>query len=931
MEEGGIMKTTTTNWIGAKWWKFDFHTHTPASEDFGKGANQEELKKITPKNWLLNFMKADVDCVAVTDHNSGEWIDKLKSAYEELRNENHEDFRELYLFPGVEISVGEIHILAILDPSKKSSDISKLLGGVDFNADSNIAQKSILETIKIISNQEGIAIPAHVDMTKGLLYELNGQNLLNILNLEDLNSLEVVDIENLKQGPKEEEKLGNKIASIKKSFSNVLGSDSHHPTGTETQSYPGKSFTWIKMGTPSLDGLKLALLDGELSIKRSDTKLGNPNEHSVNYIESIILEEAKYIGRTKDNKPNPVEIKLNPWMNSFIGGRGTGKSSFVEFVRLIMRRQDEIPYLLKEEFRKYNEVPKNRSENGLLTSEAKFSLIYNKENTRYKINWEYSNNQNNPIESWNGNEWIKEEGNINERFPISIYSQKQIYSFADNPKYLLDKISSQRKIGFQEWKQTKEELENRFYSCKNKLRELNLTLEKEANWKGELSDISKKIVLLEEKGFKDILTKFQKRQKQSGYLKSWEGNISSLPERILSIEEDLIPLSLPDDIINQEDEADLELTKIVKSVNIEIEKRKSEFSKQAKLLLETLEKWTEEKGKSQWEASFSESEERYTQILKELATNTSNAQEEYGKLFQIKQDLESKLQKIESTKQECIKLNTDIASILNELLKHRKLLSEKRQGFLDEVFQSNDLVRINILPFGNKQDVESELRTLLNMETSFESIIGHSESEEGFVFDLYSDSIDEQKIFDLKQKIKGLSEGINFEATGQYKKFKDRIVNLPQSNFDQLDLYFPEDSLKIEYKNTKGQYLSITQGSPGQKTAALLSFVLSYGNDPLILDQPEDDLDNRLIYELIVKQLKESKSKRQIIVVTHNANIVVNGDSELIYCLESENGQTNIEKHGCLQDKNIREEICSILEGGKDAFQLRYKRIEPYA
>ena len=136
--------------------------------------------------------------------------------------------------------------------------------------------------------------------------------------------------------------------------------------------------------------------------------------------------------------------------------------------------------------------------------------------------------------------------------------------------------------------------------------------------------------------------------------------------------------------------------------------------------------------------------------------------------------------------------------------------------------------------------------------------------------------------------------------------------------------------MDIEYKNPNGKYQPIDQGSPGQKTAALLSFVLSYGNDPIILDQPEDDLDNRLIYELIVKQLKESKSKRQIIVVTHNANIVVNGDSELVYCLESKNGQTNMENKGCLHDKKIREEICSILEGGKDAFQMRYKRIEPY-
>ena len=58
---------------GSRWWKFDFHTHTPASADYGKGGDQASLRRITPEDWLLGFMRAGVDCVAVTDHNSGEW------------------------------------------------------------------------------------------------------------------------------------------------------------------------------------------------------------------------------------------------------------------------------------------------------------------------------------------------------------------------------------------------------------------------------------------------------------------------------------------------------------------------------------------------------------------------------------------------------------------------------------------------------------------------------------------------------------------------------------------------------------------------------------------------------------------------------------------------------------------------------------------
>ncbi|MCB1190714.1 MAG: hypothetical protein KDK90_09785, partial [Leptospiraceae bacterium] len=83
-------------WNGARWWKFDFHAHTPASSDYGKGSSQLELGKLTPKEWLLAYMKAEIDCVAITDHNSGEWIDKLKSAYIEMKNNKEEGFREIY-------------------------------------------------------------------------------------------------------------------------------------------------------------------------------------------------------------------------------------------------------------------------------------------------------------------------------------------------------------------------------------------------------------------------------------------------------------------------------------------------------------------------------------------------------------------------------------------------------------------------------------------------------------------------------------------------------------------------------------------------------------------------------------------------------------------------------------------------------------------
>ena len=92
---------------------------------------------------------------------------------------------------------------------------------------------------------------------------------------------------------------------------------------------------------------------------------------------------------------------------------------------------------------------------------------------------------------------------------------------------------------------------------------------------------------------------------------------------------------------------------------------------------------------------------------------------------------------------------------------------------------------------------------------------------------------------------------------------------------------------------------------------------------PLILDQPEDDLDNKLVYELVVKRLKIAKRNRQIIVITHNANIPVNGDAEYITSMDSDSVSVRKKYEGTLDQAEIRSEICDVMEGSEFAFSMR--------
>ncbi len=108
-------------------------------------------------------------------------------------------------------------------------------------------------------------------------------------------------------------------------------------------------------------------------------------------------------------------------------------------------------------------------------------------------------------------------------------------------------------------------------------------------------------------------------------------------------------------------------------------------------------------------------------------------------------------------------------------------------------------------------------------------------------------------------------------------------------------------------------------GSQGQRSAALLALLLSSGNESLLRDQLEDDLDNHLTYDLTVRQVWGYKLRRQLLVATHNPN--------LVYVMEFIGGQCFVKQSGTLQEKVVREEVCRVMEGGREAFARRWKRL----
>lgn len=98
---------------------------------------------------------------------------------------------------------------------------------------------------------------------------------------------------------------------------------------------------------------------------------------------------------------------------------------------------------------------------------------------------------------------------------------------------------------------------------------------------------------------------------------------------------------------------------------------------------------------------------------------------------------------------------------------------------------------------------------------------------------------------------------------------------------------------------------------------------------PLIIDQPEDNLDNRMVGRTLTSILAELKERRQIIVTTHNPNIVVGGDAEQVIVLDASTArQARVEATGSIDDDVIIDNVIRIMEGGKEAFEERERRYE---
>ncbi len=927
----------TSGIAGASWWAFDFHTHTPASSDYGKGPNQNTLKETSPEDWLLAFMRANIDCVAVTDHNSGEWIDKLKSALEDMAASDTppSGYRPLTLFPGVEVTAnGGTHVLAIFGPEASGSDITQLLGAVEYygsRGESDCAANcSVTDVISKIKKAGALPILAHVDCPRGA-FEIVGNTLRPILENQDLAAVEIVN----KGAQKPQIYI-----DMRRGFSEVLGSDSHHPNGDGGQQYPGSHFTWVKMETPSLEGLCLALLDGTpLSIRRSDVFPNGQNQQPSLMIESIEISGAYRCGRGQ-----PLHARFSPWLSTLVGGRGSGKSTVLEMMRIGLRREGEVPSILENDFNDFKRVAANRNDRGMLTAETAIKIKYRKDGAEFCVRWRQAGDVPaiTQIQA-NGSE-TEVPGDVRSRFPVRLFSQKQVFTMAESQDALLRVIDEAESVNRAEWQTRWDQEEKHYLSLMAKCRELDVQASQLGKVRGELDDVIRKLSVFEGAHHADTLKNYQAKQRQVRALEEWQKRWESAEEKLLAAHQAILPPDVDRAAFpSPSSDAEVGALELLDGVHAKIEELANSLKAMAEATAGHRADWEMRRDGSAWRAGVTRCEEEYNSLVARLRDEGVENPEQHGVLVQQRQELEQRileLVKIEESRSDVVKQARESLDRLKAL---RQEITRKRQNFVDEVLSRNQYVKIKILPYQPELSaIESAFRTLINRANDRAFAEDILEEEDGKPHDgllgrllknIPGDARSAAAAIEarLEEMKTCLIAAVGGEATSviMKKPLINHLKRLTPEQWDRIRTWYPEDGLQVSYSadGTGQNFRPIEQASPGQKTAAILAFILAYGTEPLVLDQPEDDLDNRLIYDLIVQQIRQIKARRQVIVVTHNPNIVVNGDAEKVLEMAFKNGQCVISERGSLQSQAIRDAVCRVMEGGTDAFEKRYRRI----
>ena len=903
---------------GSEWRKWDLHFHTPSSYDY-------KDKSVTNQKIIDILAENKTSVVAITDHHTMD-IDRIKNLQQLGKDKG------ITVLPGIEFLADArgkdpIHFIGIFSDTsnisyiwgqlKNTTNIKQIEGS---NRKHNEVYCDLIDTMKLIKELGGITT-IHAGSKTNNIENITNSLPHAIAQKEDI--VDLVDIYELGKVTDKEGYIKNVFPNIGKYIPMIIASDNH-----DIKNYSLKENCWIK-ADPTFEGLKQIIYEPEERVRIQ--------EEEPDFKENKeIINKVKFI--SPNNKFSNKEIYFNPNLNVIIGGKSSGKSILLYSIaktlladtkdKLLFKNNGEERYNLKSIDSDFNfeittkaDIPQKMSDREDGHNSLIPNIKYIPQNELVKLA--------EPELSGKGESLNKLVRNL---ICEDTDSKQKYNDFIKNVK---------------QYDKEREELIDSYFDTLDNIQKLEAELKTKSNKEvlqtniktnsEKVEELNKKAGLSDEQiqQYKSIQEQQQQNQKRrdllnsdfsqtNAFLQELNKELSNLQERKNTFLQSIHKNEFRDyyqDKLKFIDDSIVQLQGLISEIGIII-------NSEGKKIFNTDNIFKEE--------------------LKQINNEKSNIEEEL-KLYQQNEEVKKQIRVLEESIANDVKLLSEI-DILDNKIKEKRLSIETIKANLFELYKNSHYEYINIIRQLKDRTIELEKDGLRIRGIAQFNFPKFRREIINFTHGTYSDNDkyciceeDRSRIFETNydELISNISKMFNEIMTSKYRI---KTISKKEAVKKLLDDYF-YDYWEITYKNDK-----LGEMSTGKASFVILMLIigLSKSKSPILIDQPEDNLDNRSVSENIISYLRNKKIERQIILVTHNANIVVNADAENVI-VANQKGQNDKETSSIykfdyingaientfakieaetdlLKSMGIKEHIADIVEGGKEAFKNREKK-----
>ena len=650
----------------------------------------------------------------------------------------------------------------------------------------------------------------------------------------------------------------------------------------------GKRAVWLKLDhPPTLEGLRQAFLapESRIVIPASHQERWGKTRFT-RFKDSVDPDWARIASvRVAGGFHDGVAIEFAPGLNALIGGKGTGKSALVEALRHGLELRTA-----------FDESLQKTRESTLPNNAELFVTVVSGTGEHYEIR---RSGGTKPKSAEVYRDGKLTELSVQQRFTATIYGQHELRRLAE-PATLREFV--QETLVSPEWSEAsrnESKLLNDLGDLADQLAAIEAGLGDLDDLKAELADVRDRLNAAREVGIADLTAKLKKIAEEDALVdqaKPWSQQIRE------HLDEARLAAKVPD----------LPSSDAAVGLRTAYQAGADELTIATGQALEALDGVVEavNAATTQWD----DAREAHTTKIKGQMSAAGITDVDQ---FEVDQQRESRLvlqiEGAEKSKKEVALLQQTRTALLSELESVRReqsRLVERAVAALND--QLTGRVRLTHSPGADYAEVIALLQEA-------------APNSRGTTLCRFA-----KNAGGARQIVDAARESASkLTALGLTESAAAKLASVPDRVMRRLEEARVADLIELELNRgtpDDPKWRVVEEVSPGQRATALLTLVMIAGEDPLIIDQPEDDLDNRYIFEEVVANIRAISSKRQVIVATHNANIPVLGDAELVIAFDATADQSSILAMGGLEDPDVSVRSREILEGGDEAFNARQER-----